>query len=438
MLVDSFYSVERPSIATTNGEALLFTGHCDEMVPIDSVIEHETNQAWRSASEATVQQEIDDLQESIRVKGLREPITMFKNSNYLISGHTRTKCLQNLGALEIPVIRLERTQAMIDAFGEAGEIDPYHDDVRQEHSISNTRVTTTVFGRYSAARNVFEQTVTGFDASAPVKGQVPIKHKRDILKQYQIGEGTFDNVEQIRFGTNKTIKGEAFFIPPRDDLYDDLQNPAKDYAVRQLIKIQEKDFKEENFKDWFPRQDDIEDALDAISYTFLAEEVYVDLESCTWEWFKSQDDNFISTCVSHSVTHHTTVLLNDAFQELNLPYSAVVPGNQSHYDILIQDKNGNDVSSVEVKATSGKTNWNSGTQKKGYAVLFAYNKEWTSAFAATAYLESDDWEGGVAGKYLLQAKTLYNKDDGDVTCRLGDLDLDNSVYRIQKQRLTNI
>jgi len=425
-------------IATNIGEPLLFTGQCDEMVPIDSVIEHETNQAWRVESEATVQQEIDDLQESIRIKGLREPITMFTNSKYLISGHTRTKCLSNLGAVEIPVIRLARTPAMIEAFGEAGEIDPMHDDVRQEHAISNTRVTTTVFGRYSAARNVIEKTVAGFDDRAPVRGQVPMKHKRQVLKQYQIGEGTFDNVEQIRFGINKTIKGETFFIPARDDLYDDLQNPSKDYAVRQLINIQEKDFKEENFKDWFPRLDDIEDALNAINYTHMAAKVFRDLKSCTWEWFKSQDDNFISTCVSHSVTHHTAELLNEAFRYANLPYTAVVPGNQSHYDILIQDKNGNDVSSVEVKATSGKTNWNSGTQKKGYAVLFAYNKEWTTAFAATAYLESGDWEGGVAGKYLLPAKTLYNKDAGDVTCRLGDLDLDNGVYRIQKQRLTSI
>ena len=71
--------------------------------------------------------------------------------------------------------------------------------------------------------------------------------------------------------------------------------------------------------------------------------------------------------------------------------------------------------------------------KKGYTLLFAYNKEMDRVFSASTYLQQTHWGGGVRGNYNLKAETIAKMDD--VNYYMGDIELDNHVYRIQKYRI---
>ena len=114
-------------------------------------------------------------------------------------------------------------------------------------------------------------------------------------------------------------------------------------------------------------------------------------------------------------------------------YVAVQGERQSHFDILIKDFDGEVVNTVEVKSTFGRSEWTSNSNKTGYTLLIAYNKERTNYFAASTYLDSGDWCGGVKGKYILKASSVYNTKS--ITYYIGDIDIDNDVYRIQKHTL---
>jgi hypothetical protein len=430
-------------LKTRNGNGITFTGKCDDIVDINDVTEHSANKAWRANSEKSVDEERELVKESIRVSGLREAVTMYANSSMIISGHTRTELLRELGCLEVPVVRLQRTPDMIGQFGQDSEIDPMHEDVLKEHGISNTRVNTTVFGRYGYAREIMAARIHDFDGRLEAKGQITQKDKLRIIKQAGIGSGSFDSIERIRFGYTKNIKNKECFIPPRFDLYNDLGNPQKDYTVRQLEKIQFVDFRTQNFSDHFPRQDFMDDVMETLEFANVIRAVNQQLTSMSEvantsqyigvNWFNETDDNFISASVHHMVCAYTCVEINKKFEEFGFDYVASQGKQQSHYDILIKDRDANDVSSIEVKNTFGRTEWSSGSNKTGYALLFAYNKERDRYFAASAYLDTGDWEGGVKGKFTLKAKTIHIKDDANYY--MGDIDLDNDTYRIQKHRL---
>lgn len=430
------------SLNTRNNAVINFTGTCTEIIEIDSVKEHPANAAWRSNSEKTVDEEKAILRESIATKGLREPITMYENSGYVISGHTRLEQLRKLGCTEFPVLRLPRTEGLIQEFGEDGEIDPLHDDVTGEHTISNTRVGITIFGKYSYARSLMETLVEDFDASLPATKQVSGAKKREILKKPGIGEATFNHIENLRFGYTKAYKGESYFVAPRLDLYDDLQNPEKDYTVRQVTKIQWDDYRTSNFTEWFSQQDFMDDMLEELDFSRITSAVKDHLSQLEelaansvypTNWFNEADDNYISATIHHMICSFTCVEMNKVFEEFGFEAKAEQAGNQGHYDILIKDRDGNDINSLEVKTTFGKTNWSSGSNKTGYGLFFAYTKERDRFFAASTYVSDSDWGGGVKGKFQLSAQTLHDKED--VKFYLGDIERDNDIYRIQKYRL---
>jgi len=430
-------------LKTRNGNGVTFTGKCDDIIKISDVIEHSANKAWRINSEQSVDEEREIVKESIRTSGLREAITMYTNSSMIISGHTRTELLRELGCLEVPVIRLSRTPDMIAQFGEDGDIDPMHEDVLKEHGISNTRVNTTIFGRYGYAREIMAARIPGFDRRLEARGQITQNDKLRIIKQAGIGIASFDSIERIRFGYITSIKNKEYFVPPRYDLFEDLQNPKKDYTVRKLQEIQLQDFRTQNFSDHFPRQDFMDDVLETLEVTNVIHAVHQQLTALSEaasnsnykdvNWFDETDDNFISAAVHHMVCAYACVEVNKKFNEFGFDYIAVQGKQQSHYDILIKDRDNNEISSIEIKNTFGRTDWASGSNKTGYSLLFAYNKERDRYFAVSAYLDSGDWGGGVNGKYMLKAQTIYDKKDA--IYYMGDIDLDNYTYRIQKHRL---
>ena len=431
------------SLNTRNNNTVNFTGTCTEILDIDSVKEHPSNAAWRSNSEKSVEEEKAILRESIIAYGLREAVTMYENSDYVISGHTRLAELRKLGCTEFPVLRLPRTEGLIEEFGEDGEIDPLHQDVLREHAISNTRVEITVDGRYKYSRTLMAASIENFDANLPATKQVPIVKKREICKQAGIGESTFNHIENLRFGYTKAYKGESYFVGPRLDLYDDLGNPEKDYTVRQVSKIQWDDYRTSNFTEWFSQQDFMDDVLEELNFTQIASAVKEHLSRIealaadgvypTTNWFNEADDNYISATIHHMICSFTCVEMNKVFEELGFEARAEQAGNQGHYDILIKDRDGNDINSLEVKTTFGKTNWSSGSNKTGYGLFFAYTKERDRFFAASTYVSDSDWSGGVKGKFQLSAQTLHDKED--VKFYLGDIERDNDIYRIQKSRL---
>ena len=427
-----------------NNTEIKFIGTCTEIIDIDSVKEHPSNAAWRANSEKTVDEEKAILRESIATQGLREPITMYENSDYIISGHTRLEQLRKLGCTEFPVLRLPRTEMLIQEFGEDKEIDPLHDDVIREHAISNTRVNTTPFGRYSYARSLMESQVENFDASLPAAKQVPVAKKREILSKPGIGEPTFNRIEDLRFGYMKAYKGESYFVSPRLDLYEDLQNPEKEYTVKQVSDMQWKDYRESNFTEWFSQQDFMDDMLEELNFNQVVFAVKDNLSSIeavaaeaaypTTNWFNEADDNYISATIHHMICSFACVEINKIFEELGFEARAEQAGNQGHYDILIKDRDDNDINSLEVKTTFGKTNWSSGSNKKGYGLFFAYTKERDRFFAASTYVYDSDWSGGGGiGGFQLSAQTLHDKDD--VKYYIGDIERDNDIYRIQKYRL---
>ena len=111
-------------------------------------------------------------------------------------------------------------------------------------------------------------------------------------------------------------------------------------------------------------------------------------------------------------------------------------GNQGHYDILIKDRDNNDISSLEVKTTFGKTKWSSGSNKTGYGLFFAYNKERERFFAVSTFVGETEWTDMGKGAFEMRVETLYNKDDNEVKYYLGDIEVDNDVYRIQKYKVS--
>ena len=181
---------------TRDGKGLLFTGSCTEILDIDSLVAHSANEKWRSNSEKFIDEQREDLLESIRSQGLREPITMYENSQIIISGHTRTEMLRQLGATEVPVQRLPRPEGM----NQTGEIDPMDPLVIREHAISNTRVDLGVHGRYLYARELMTAWIDDFDPDEKAQGQISTKKKLEILKIAGIGHVSFDTVEKVRYG----------------------------------------------------------------------------------------------------------------------------------------------------------------------------------------------------------------------------------------------
>lgn len=426
-------------LKTRSGKDISFTGVCHEIVSADTVKEHPANALWRANSEKSVAEEKQDLLDSIKNQGLREPITMYEGSAFIISGHTRTHILRQLGATELPVIRLPRTKNM----PAQGEIDPLCEDIMDEHAISNTRVNTTIFGRYQYARVIMAARVEDFNNKIEAKGQISTKDKLVYIKKAGIGALAFDQIENIRFGYTKEVKGKDYFVDPRTDLYTDLGNPDKDYTVRQLHKIQWTDFRAANFTDFFKAQQFMDNSLATLDFDTVISTIKDKLNSLEQSaltdtypgvnWFNDCDDNFISAATHHMICAFAMEELNKVFESQGHNARATQGKAQSHYDIMIQDADGNDISSVEVKTTFGKTNWASGSNKTGYALLFAYNKERDRFFAVSTYLDEGDWEGGVKGKYTLSAKTVYEKDV--VNYYMGDIELDNDTYRIQKYKL---
>ena len=91
--------LDMTTLQTRDGKGIAFTGTCSDLLGIDNVIEHPLNKGWRSDSEQSVVEEKNDLCDSIKTQGLREPITMYEGSSMIISGHTRTEQLRQLGAL---------------------------------------------------------------------------------------------------------------------------------------------------------------------------------------------------------------------------------------------------------------------------------------------------------------------------------------------------
>jgi hypothetical protein len=327
---------------------------------------------------------------------------MYEGSKIIISGHTRIEQLRQLGVIEVPINRLPRTENM----PAEGEIDPMHDDVIREHAISNTRVNTTVFGRYSYAREIMAARVDGFNIDLKTSDHnIPRKQYLEIIKTAGIGDDSFKLIEDIRFGYSKTYKDKDCFVEARPDLYDDLKNPAKDYAVRQLYKWQWEAFRVANFNDAFPQQDFMDDTLDTLNFNNVINAVYKNLASIEAaaltddypgiNWFNDTDDNF-----------------------------------------LIKDRDNNDISSLEVKTTFGKTKWSSGSNKTGYGLFFAYNKERDRFFAVSTFVGETEWTDMGKGAFEMRVETLYNKDDNEVKYYLGDIEVDNDVYRIQKYRAT--
>ena len=429
------------NLKTRNGKGLSFTGSCTEILDIDSVVAHTANEKWRSNSEKFIDEQRDDLMESIRSQGLREPITMYENSQIIISGHTRTEMLRQLGAIQVPVQRLPRPEGM----SKTGEIDPMDPLVIREHAISNTRVDLGVHGRYLYARELMSAWVEDFDPDEKASGQLTTKKKREILKIAGIGHLSFDTVERVRYGYNKEFKGKDYFVEARDDLYSDLANPKKDYTARQLGKLQLQDFRSANFTDFFPKQDFMDDALYDLNFDCILAKVKGHLDSIAslsavedTDWFALADDNYVSATIHHMICAFACQELNEKFEELGFEERAKLGNNQSHYDIYVKDRDGNEVSSIEVKTTNGRSNWSSGSNKSGYNLLFAYNNERDRFFAVSVYLGMDDWEGGVAGKFTLPCKTVYLKEEEETNIYIGDIELDNDTYRIQKNRLEGL
>jgi hypothetical protein len=431
------------TLKSKNSQGIVFSSTCDELVSIKSLVEHKANKVWRAISDKAILEERNILKESILANGLREPITMYKNSRIIISGHTRTSMLADLGCLEVPVIRLPRTPKMIKLFGEKSEIDPMHEDVIKEHAISNTRVNTSVFGRYGYAREIMAASIAGFESSIAAKGQISVAAKNRIVKQAGISTNTFDKIEGVRFGFNKLFKDKEYFVPPRLDLYSDLSNPNKDYSVNRVSDIQISDFKNTNFSSCYPKSSALDKVMKSLNMVNVIKAV--DQQIAIMDagasrspypgvnWLSATDDNFISAAIHHMVCAFACVELNIQLKKKRTNCVAVQGERQSHYDILIKDVNGEVVNTVEVKSTFGRSEWSSSSNKTGYALLIAYNKERTRYFAASTYLDSSDWSGGVKGKYTLKASSVH--DTKNVTYYVGDIDVDNDVYRIQKHEI---
>jgi len=435
--------LDMTTLKTRDGKGIAFTGTCSDLLGIDNVIEHPLNKGWRSDSEQSVVEEKSDLCDSIKTQGLREPITMYEGSSMIISGHTRTEQLRQLGAVEIPINRLPRTEDM----PAEGEIDPYHPAVMREHGISNTRVNTTVHGRYTYAREFIENTVEGFNIDIRTsEHNIPRKQFMAIIKNAGITSDTYNYIEDIRFGYAKTYKDKDCFVEPREDLYSDLKNPAKSYAVSQLHKWQWQAFREANFVSGFPQQDFMDEALNSINFNNVINAVYKNLGSIESaaltedypgvNWFNDTDDNYVSATIHHMIGAFTCVELNNTFDEYKFDYRAEQAGNQGKYDILIKDRDNNDISSLEVKTTFGKTKWSSGSNKTGYGLFFAYNKERDMFFALSTFVSETEWTDMGMGKFEMRVETLHNKDASELKYYLGDTELDNGVCRIQKHKVT--
>ena len=80
-----------------------------EMVPINELKQYANNPRINDGA-------VEQVKESIRMFGMNVPLTIDKN-NVIATGHTRLKALIELGATEVPCIRLDKlTDAEIDAW----------------------------------------------------------------------------------------------------------------------------------------------------------------------------------------------------------------------------------------------------------------------------------------------------------------------------------
>lgn len=391
---------------------------------------HPMNDVIRRCRTGSALEERKALKESIIKEGLNEAIKTFAGSNYVIGGNTRLETLVELECSKIPVQEIPRTPALLEAYGENGEIDPKHPDVMSKLRSDNTRVNVPEIDRYLAAQQGI-QTEIAFSKTDTITEQ----RKKEIMRESNIAVKTFYMIQGLEKGYTMRSNGshKGLFVEARPDLFKELLEYAEGKSIVGQHRSQEHDFLEmyDPSRKVYQSTETMDDLLNQFDWQELCGRVKEEIAALKQrQWFANcNEKNFKAAAIHHIIAQY----FPEVWNKLDTDIKAVPVDNQSRYDIhfMVGDKI---VNTIEIKTTMGTT-WSTVSKKYGYILLYKFSEEMDRAAIITSWLDKT-WRNS-KGKELwkasgsvatLDAKDLYEY--GDYSIRLGDMYMENNKLKV--------
>jgi hypothetical protein len=411
------------------------------LLPIESLVVIPLNESLR------VGRGSPSFYSSIKQDGLDEPLKVFKNSKYILSGNGRYEVLMDYGATHVPVIYIERTEEMNKSFDEQNEIDLWHPDVKDALTTANMRDPVKTIGYYTLLRK-WMLNKEGYSFEQPAIDFLGNKKSIETyIKQSKIAisYADFEAIEGLRFGCKIRFEGKTHHVSPRVELYDDLSNTDKnreEFTPKKARKAQLDDYKEQSGVN-YPKNAEMANlftSMDINKVLLEVQEKFLDVQNSSngnrydINWFNSLEPAAVSNIVHSMVVSFTTAELKNTLKKLNSNYTAEASINQSTYDIHIKNAKGNLINTLEIKTTcdSSKNGWTTKTKKGGYALFIEYNRENTHYFAALAYLENLDWKKAGPYNSNIKAEKLNER---ALKVYQGEIHLNNSKWVVAPKKL---
>jgi len=400
-----------------------FLGKHDEIVDINSLVEHSLNIEYRKTETSESKDKYYNLEKDILRNGLSKAIevsTTTDGKHLIESGHTRTKILKTNGIVEVPVIIQDKNIELKDEWNEA---------IVNRHLSDNIRVETPQINRYFTVSKIKEEYE---------KRNIEVDKTKleEICDRAGISYPLYNKAKHLDFGyTNKNNQ----WVQPRPDLMKDLVEGVKNYAtISKCHGLQKKDHDiRHNPKSRdYSRNSDLEKVLENIDDTFVSgtkeyinkvKEIRVSPYPNTVV-FDNSDDQNISSYIHYAVSSYYCEEINKSEN-----FTAKVSNKSDHYDIYVYDTKEQIVATIETKTTQSK-NWTSGTPKGGYHLLLAYNKQLTNFYTGIVFIDSDTWSGGIKGTpFSLKCKDVFENNEY-IWEYAGELAQDGDSYNVFKTK----
>lgn len=398
------------------------------------LIFHPMNDTIRRCRTGSALDERQALKESIIKEGLNEAIKTFANSKYVVGGNTRLETLIELECTIIPVQEIPRTPALLEAYGEDGEIDPKHPDVMSKLRSDNTRVNVPEIDRYLAAQEGIRSEIAYSKTDT-----ITEMRKKEIMRESNIAVKTFYMIQGLEQGYYlKSGPHKGLFVEPRPDLFEELTEYAEGKTIVGQQRSQEHDFLEmyDPSRKVYESTEEIDSLLEQFDWTDLCNRVKHEIASLKQRpWFDNcNEKNYKGATIHHIIAQY----FPEVWNKLETNIKAVPVDNQSRYDIHLMVDN-KIVNTIEIKTTMGTT-WSTVSKKYGYILLYKFSEEMDRASIITSWLDKtwrnhkgkELWKAAGKGA-VLDAKDLY--DYGNYVIRLGDMYIENNKLKVTTTEL---
>lgn len=397
------------------------------MMTIADLVPYPYNAKLREFTTDQEDHQYQNLKESIRSKGLNEPIHVWinkKGETQILSGHTRTRACTENGCIDIPVI-------MVDELEGKSADDP---EVKNYWKITNLNVGITVISAFSSIEEIVLKS-GAVDKDGKILNKQEVKEE---LKNTVCSWQMFNWINKLKYGYDL----DGIRVEPMPHFIKDLEKGEKSTGVKRMTEIQLEEHQERHDPNahGMPRDPEIEEMFMQLGTKWIkaCKETLQKALDITHSRYKTTPlANADLQHISGTLHYIVSDFLKNEINNGNNKFNADAPNNSTPYDIYVY-KNGHPVANIEVKTTKDTT-FTSKKPKLGYNMLVSISKE-LNMWAAIVYLPRGSWNK-VASKQSLVNLTMEsigkNKewmyeycgilDKNDDKWRMIKLDIDKNI-----------